>query len=379
MKINKFLEGCGFIFRDLIQDGWRSVLTVANLTVFIGCFFCLTALSEAGIKFGSQPVDQTTLMVISHEVFDPNDSQITDAEFAPIQELIPMQVKSVSPLILRHLNIEGYLLQLRATYLEEFQSVHSLSLLQGAWPARAHEVVIGEGTVSLTHWKVAQVIRIYGVDFTISGIVRAPGTKFGSVWMTLENAENLFGTHGVYQFAWVVLTSGADGEAVRTRLQSDPRISKKFDVYFVDQLYQQYSKALSDISGISSMLNFLALSCVMLGVYGSTYLTLNERDRDLTILRAVGFDSIKIRLILSLRTLVQVTASYLLGWLIAFFSIQYFERLSPLMIHSIPLPVIISGRALIIGYALCLIFAWIGVWLPTSHLRKTSVAAMIHR
>lgn len=362
-----------------MKDGWRSALTVVNLTVFISCFFCLAALSKAGFQFGSQPADQSALMVISRSVFDPTDSQITEKEFEPIQELIPTSVQSVSPLILKHLNINGYLLQLRATYLQDFQSVHSLTLLQGNWPSGANEAVIGEGTVSLTHWKVGDLIHIYGVDFTVTGVVRAPGTKFGSVWMSLENAEKIFGTHGVYQFAWVVITPGANAEEVKNRLQNDPRLSNKYDVYYVDQLYQQYSAALNDIKDISLMLDFLALCCVMLGVYGSTYMTLNERSRDLTILRAVGFDSVSIRLILSLRTLVQVVAAYLLSWLISSLAMQSFEKTTPLMIHSIPLPVVISGDILLLGVVFTILFAWIGVWLPTWHLRKSSVASMIQR
>jgi hypothetical protein len=255
----KLVESLSFVFKDLLKDSWRSTFTVANLAVFIACFFCLTALAEAGFTFGSQTADQTSLMILSKGVFDPSDSQITDADFTPLQELIPAEVKSVSPLILRHMNINGYLLQVRATYLEDFENVHSLSLLKGGWPAGDHEVVIGEGTVNLTHWTVGDVIHIFGEDFTISGVVRAPGTKFGSVWMTLENARSLFSSDGIYQFAWVVIAPGANAEQVKEKIQNDPRISGKFDVFFVDQLYQQYNNALSDVKGISEMLEFLAL------------------------------------------------------------------------------------------------------------------------
>lgn len=379
MKIPGFLESFSLVFKDLVQDSWRSLFTIANLAVFIACFFCLTALSEAGFKFGDQSPDQTSLMVLAKNVFDPTDSQISAAEFAPIQKLIPSEVKSVSPLILKHMNINDFMLQVRATYPQDFESVHSLSLIKGKWPLEKNEVAIGEGTVNLTHWTVGKIIHIFGEDFTITGIVRAPGTKFGSVWMTIENAEALFGTKGIYQFAWVVVAPGANAEQVKKDLQNAPGISGKFDVYFVDQLYQQYNQALSDVKGISQMLEFLALLCVMFGAYGSTYLTLSERDRDLTVLRAVGFDSIHIRLILSIRTLLQVFFAFLTGWGIAQIAIYFFEKTSPIMVHSIPLPVAISFQSIGIGFCLSVLFALLGVWLPTRHLRKTSVAEMIRR
>jgi ABC-type antimicrobial peptide transport system permease subunit len=379
MKKTQWGEFFSFVLRDLVKDGWRSFLTIANLMVFIACYFCLSALADAGKKFGAQPIDQSALMILSKGIFDPSDSQITEADFRPIETLIPAQVQSVSPLILRHMNIDGYMLQVRATFLQDFESVHSLSLISGTWPAQKNQVVIGEGTVNLTHWQIGRTIRIYGVDFTITGIVRAPGTKFASVWMTLENAESLFNTHGVYQFAWVVITPGANAEAVKAQIQANPAISDSFDVYFVDQLYQQYNNALSDVKSISLMMELLALLCVMLGAYGTTYLTLRERGRELAILRAVGFDSIQIRLILSARTLIEVMLAFVSAWGIAFIAVHIFQQTDPILIHSVPMPVSITWPAIVWGFLLCLFFALVGVLLPTRHLRSTSVANNITR
>jgi hypothetical protein len=52
--MSKFFEEIRFILRDLKSDGWRSPITLINLTVFIGCYFCLASLAEAGYKFGGQ-------------------------------------------------------------------------------------------------------------------------------------------------------------------------------------------------------------------------------------------------------------------------------------------------------------------------------------
>jgi len=377
--MGRLLEGVRFIIRDLQSDGWRSAITVINLVIFISCYFCLASLAEAGYKFGNQSRNPDELMMISQNIFDLSDSQISDADFAPIRELIPSPVKSVSPLLLKHLNVDGYFLQVRAAPLNDFETVHNLSLLEGNWPIGAKEVVIGEGTKSLTNWSVDETIRIYGVDFKITGIVHSTGTKFGSIWMSLENAEKLFNTKDLYQFAWIVLTSGANPDEVISQLSSDPRLSGKFDIYYADQLYQQYSSALNDVRDISLVLMLLALMSVMFGVYGSTYLTLTERKRELTILRSVGFTSGTIRVVLSMRTVIQVVLAYLFSWVITTLAIHWFESISPIMIHSIPLPVIISAKILLIGGFLSIFFAWIGVWLPTRHLQKSSVISMIQR
>jgi len=124
--MEKIAEGIRLVFLDLRSDGWRSAITILNLTVFISCYFCLASLAEAGQKFGSQPVEPGKIMMITHDVFDLSDSRITDQDFQAARELSSSIVSKVSQLILKHLNIEGYLLQVRGAPLEDFQTVNSL-------------------------------------------------------------------------------------------------------------------------------------------------------------------------------------------------------------------------------------------------------------
>jgi ABC-type antimicrobial peptide transport system permease subunit len=368
-----------FVVKDLISDGWRTTITIINLLVFICSYFALVALAEAAYNFGNQPTDRSALLIISRNVFDPSESAVTDRDFLPAQELIPQYVQSVSPLIFKIINANNNLIQLRAARLEDMQTVHSLQLVSGDWPKGTNEVVIGEGTAAMTNWKVGDTIRFYGNDFVISGLIRAPGTKFSSIWMTLDTATNLFNLKGVYQFAWVQLQSGVDAETVRSKLQNDPRLSDRFEVYFADNLYQEYTKAVSDMQGVSGLLVILALAAVMLGTYCNIFLILSERSRDITILRAIGVQSGTIRALIILRTLMQVCVGYFLSWGVTSLLLGWFNRINPLTLHSIPLPVAISGRALLLGFILSLFFGWIGIWIPTRHLRNRSVASFIHQ
>ncbi len=173
------------------------------------------------------------------------------------------------------------------------------------------------------------------------------------------------------------MQSGVDADAVRSMLQNDPRLIDRFDVYFADNLYQEYTKAVSDMQGVSGMLVILALSAVMLGTYCNIFLVLSERSRDITILRAVGVQSGSIRALITLRTLLQVCVGYFLSWGVTSLLLVWFNRLNPLTLHSIPLPVSISGKALLFGFILSLFFGWAGIWIPTRHLRNRSVASFI--
>ena len=366
-----------FVIKDLVSDGWRTIITIVNLLVFISCFFALVALAEAAYKFGNQPTDRSALLIVSRNVFDPSESLVTDKDFLPAQELMPEYVKSVTPLVFRIVLVNDNLMQLRAARLEDMQAVHSLQLVGGKWPSGKNEIVIGEGTTASTFWKIGDTVHIYGSDFIISGLGEGTRNKFGAIWMTLDAAGELFDNQGDYQFAWIQLQSGVDGEAVRAKLQNDPRLFDDFEVYFADNLYQQYTKAVSDLQGVSSMLVILALSAVMFGTYCNIFLVLTERAREITILRAVGYQSSAIRGLITLRTLLLVVIGYLLSWGIVSLLLDWFNKINPLSLHSIPLPVSISGGALLFGLILSVLFGWIGVWLPTRHLRNRSVASFI--
>ncbi len=366
-----------FVFKDLYVDGFRSLITIVNLLVFISCYFGIVAYAEATYKFGHQPTDKTALIMISLNIFDPQESIVTNQDLLPAEEMIPKYVNKISPVIFKYLKVNGYLVQVRATRLEDMQSVHSLKIVRGEWPDGKKEVIIGEGIVAFTNWKIGDTLHIFGNDFLVVGVVSAPGTKFSSVWMTLDTAYDLLSINGEYQIGWIQLQPNVDPEMVRTSLQNDPRIINRFEVYYADNLYKQFTNALSDMQGLSGILLFLALCAVMLGTYCNIFLILTERRREITILRAIGMQSKAVRAIITLRMLIQVTISYLLSWGITSIVLNWFNQIDPMSLNYNPLPVYISGLSLLVGYILCLIFGGLGVLIPTRHLRTRSVASFI--
>jgi len=377
------MSNLGEIFRltirDLKYDGWRTIITLLNLLVFFFCFFSLSALAQAGQKFGDQPTDESALLIMAKNVLDPSDSIVTDNELTPAIELIPEYVKSATPLVLKVIRVDEFLLQLRAARLTDMQEIHSLELTQGNWPEHPNEVLIGEGTAHLKGWQTGDLLHIYGSDFVISGVVRAPGTKFSSIWMTLEAADNLFDLEGTYQFAWIQLQPGSNAEFVQDTLRNDARLRDRFEVYLADNLYQQYSEALNNLSGVSNIMVFLALLAVMLGTYGGVFLILSERNREITILRACGFTSQNIRRWIVFRTLLQLLAAYLFGYGLTALVLLVLNKINPLTLHSIPLPVIITGKLFLSGLLLATLFGLAGVWFSTLHLENKSVARFINK
>lgn len=372
-RLKKTWQVVIFLVKDLTRDGWRTVITTVNLLVFICGYFCLSALAEASKNYGKLDSDRSSLMVIARDVFAPGNSIITAAEFAPIARLIPEQVAAFSPLIFRLLRVDSYLIQVRATPVEDMQSVFNLELTEGEWPLANDEIVIGQGTKVYTEWKTGQQVRIYGRDFLISGVISSPGTKSSSIWMDLDAAEALFDTHGVYQMAWVKVAPNASADAVVETLRNDPVLKGKFDTFFVDHLYEQYARALDDVASVSSLLVVLSLLTIMFGTYGSIFLLLSERSVEVVILRAIGFSNRTLRGILLIRTMVQVLLAYFLSWGVSALILQRISSKVPLIANAILLDVVITPRILLLGLLLATVFGMVGVLLPMLRLSNSNI------
>ena len=362
-----------FLAKDLTRDGWRTLITTINLLVFISGYLCLSALAEASKNYGKLDSDRSSLMVIARDVFDPGDSIITEAEFAPITRLMPDQVYDFSPLIFRLLRVNSFLIQVRATPVADMPSIFNLELVEGNWPSANDEVVIGQGTRTLTEWKTGDLVKIYGKDFRISGVISSPGTKSSSIWMGLDAAEALFNTRGIYQMAWIKVASDASADAVAETLRDDPVLKGKYDTFFVDHLYEQYARALDDVASVSSLLIILSLLTIMFGTYGSIFLLLSERSREVVILHAIGFSNRTLRGILSLRTMVQVMMAYLLSWGLSVLILQRISSKFPLIANAILLDVVITPRILLLGLLLATAFGLVGVLLPTLRLSRSNI------
>jgi ABC-type lipoprotein release transport system permease subunit len=270
-------------------------------------------------------------------------------------------------------------MQVRGAVPGDFSSVFDLAPKEGSLPSGLDQAAIGEGTALLTGWKPGDIIRVFGRDFTITGIASAPGTKASSIWITLDAAEALFSSRGIFQFAWIKLNPGVDAEQTKETLIANPRIGTDYDVFYVDHLYDQYTRGLADVITVCNVLVALALLIIMFGTYGSSFLLLAERRREITILRAIGFTAESVQGILVWRTIVQLIAAYLAAWGISAYLLERISRIYPITVHAIPLDVVISVKILLGGLLLSLFFGILGVLLSTMHLRKGSVRSFIER
>lgn len=364
-----------FTFRDLVYDWGRSLLTILSLAVVVVSYLLLSALSQAFIFFGRQPQPSSNLVIVSADVLDPMDSSLTEDVLQTARLVAPKQIQAAFPTIFRHMSIQNHILQVRAAPLEPMQNALALTLLKGKWPDGPRQVVLSEGALQITSWKIGDSIMIYGKDFQVVGLVRAGGNKFATVWMTYVEGQSLFGARRGFQIGTLQLFPSADPERARAFLQADPRLSGRYSVYLENTLNARYNQVNHDLLTLSGIQVLISLLAITFGTYNAINLTLAERSHEILLLRVIGFSQARLRSFLLAHTLVLSSSAYFLGWMAAFIFTRYQHTHAPISIQAAPLVLQLSVPASLLGFILTVAFAFLGVSLTSGRLSTLGLSA----
>ena len=361
------------VLTDLWADRNRTVLSLLTLTLMAIGYMILAGFAESIRLFSEQAADRRDIVIVEHGVLDPMNSQIDLTMIDGIRTWVEGEGARISPCQFRHMRIEGQLVQLRACPLEDWQLVHHLQLAQGAWPA-TREVVITEGASHATGWQIGDHLKIYGTSFTISGLVRASGTKFLAVWMSLDDSEHLFEISDRYQIVMIQAAPNTNAEQLRAAIEVHPELAGRFDVMFLDALFSRYTEVVRGLLGASKTLALAAITLVVLGSYQATRLSLEERSRSVAILRVAGFSEGQLHGLLQLRSLWMLTLAFLFGAVLTVGLLGWANRATPLQVQSVQLEVRLTLPVLLWGYPLSLACAAVGAWISARSLLKQTVA-----
>lgn len=273
-------------WRDLAADRIRSALHVAAIAPIVAAYLILIAIA-GGLRDQAIPLDMQAIVLLSPNVLDPASGRLDPSILDLAAEVGGDDVESVNPMIFRPIRMDDRIVQLRAAPFETWQTVHDLTLLAGLWPQQRDDIAITEGVAVATGWEVGTRIEIFGTTFTVSGLVRAPGTKFASVWMPFERADELFEGQSGIQMVTVVPAPSSDIRALRDRL--DAASDGTYATYFESALVATQGARESAVDNLATVSTIIGIAALAFGGFNLAALTLVERRRDVGIARALGF------------------------------------------------------------------------------------------
>ncbi len=356
---------------DLRAEPLRTVLAVLVLTPIAASWFLLATVSGSLATLG-QAGEARNLVVTEQDVFDLSNIRLGDETLNAARDAAGNDAESVSALVLRVVKLDERVLQLRAAEPELWGPVHGLSLLDGRLPdAAADEMAITESVQLATGWQVGDVQRVFGVQFTITGVLRGSGTKVASLWLPLHRAEVLFDRPGEFQMAVVRVRADVDADAVRDRLQTALPDALVLDESAVQAEATRGVRSLGELATIFTAIGIVGLA---IGCANTTALTLAERSLTVGLLRTLGFTPRSVRSLLATRALLLTAAALVAGLAIAaWFAADrpsFVLRSYTIAPHLQPLPVAV-------GCVLSLACAWLGAVIAARRVLAAPVTDLL--
>ena len=361
----------------MLHERSRTLLSITGLAVVIASYFVLSTLSGALANSLNATTLSRNLIVIQKDLIDPSDALLDPQAIQAASGLMPGTISRISPVVFRHTRVGGHVVQLRAAALEDWQPIYHLALLEGDWPTQERQVIAGEGLALSNDWEVGTVVRIFGSDFSISGIFRAPGIAFASVWMPIDVFWTLFDTPHHYQAMFVQAAMGVDPESVMTVLQHDPRLADDYAVYFEDNYTRHNIRALQDMSSMMSIASGMALLGIVFGVFNATVLSTVERSREIGILLGIGFAQNTVQRMIWLRAILLALLAYGLGLIAAYIYLVSQQAFAPLIVLGVPFNMKLTPLMLGSGLAWAVSLGLVGAWLSTRRMFKLRVVDLV--
>lgn len=364
-----------FTVKDLRHDRLRSGLTVLGIAAIVVAYLLLTALSQAFYVYTRQPHPSSGLVILAADALDPMESTLDESVLQSALAATPQHITRAFPVIFRHLNIAGQIMQVRAVPPQELTASFDLSLTAGEWADDPGEFVVNAQLAQIVGWQPNSVVTIYGSPFTLTGLVASQHSNSSAIWLNYADAEQLFGTRRGFQLVYLKLQPQSDPEAVRAALQADPALAACCRVYLESTLGTLYYQVNHNLITLTNLLAVIALLAITFGVYTATHLSLLERSHEVGLLRVLGFSSAAVGAVLLARTLLLALAAYGVGWAATTAFIAYHRAHVPMGISAAPLALTLPPGMVLLGLALTAAFACLGTWLSAAQSARRNPLA----
>ena len=303
-----------FAVRDIVADWRRSLMHIGAIAPIVAAFLILNAIAE-GLRGESEVVEAQNIVILSPNALDPASGRLDPSILDLARDVGGSDVASVTPMIFRPIRMDDRIVQLRAAPSETWQSIHDLTLLAGSWPTNPDEIAITEGIAIATDWNLGTRVEIFGTVFEVSALVRAPGTKFASVWMPYDRADRLFEGQSGFQMVTVEPAEGADSVDLRSRLNAAS--GGQFSVYFEADLAERQTARQAAAKNLATVAMIVGVAALTFGGFNLAAIALAERRRDLGIARSVGVTRNALRGVSMVRSTLLAVAGFILGGLAA--------------------------------------------------------------
>ncbi|MGO9337866.1 MAG: ABC transporter permease [Terracidiphilus sp.] len=312
------LSFTGFALKNLGRRRLRTLLTLLGIGMAIGAFVALVGFSRSFEHEWERLYSSsgTDIAVVDKDFMNSSVSQSLQSTL----RAVPL-VAQAEPMIFNIMDITPEVNALIFGWLDDSYEFESLTFSSGA---RFHngkpEIILGEALAKNLDKKVGDTLELQGSNFTVTGIYHG-GTALeaGAVIMPLDQIQQLTSLQGKVSGFHVRLKPAPPGESPEKYMK---RAQAQIEAAVPGLNAQQASERAANNQFVSVAhavawgTSSIALLMGILGIANTMAMSVFERTREIGILRAIGWKTWRVML------LIQVEAT-VLGFVGGFIGIAF--------------------------------------------------------
>jgi len=238
---------------------------------------------------------------------------------------------------------------------------HSHRLLHGRYVEAEDEVLLGAIAARMLHKDVGDRVRISRAEYRVVGIFETDVVYFnGAIVMSMTRLQEISHKGGQVTSFQLKVRPGADAKVVSDRLE---RAIPNIVAITSAEQYHKVDRGLEIAEAVNQRVGFLALVVGSIIVGNTMWMAVNERIREVGVLRALGWSKGRVVAMI----LIESAGVSLLAWVVGCFLGWGLARLSTRLPFSAQFvdPILdwtVVGQALIVAMALGVLGGVLPAW-----------------
>lgn len=310
-----------FLLLLVFSLGVMSIVALYQVSLVVG-----VSLEQKLTAFGANIVvkPSTEKLSVSYGGFhmgdmllDVKDLQETETTAAIRSISLNDRISVVAPKLVTMLKINEVAIAVVGVKWGDELGIKSYWATDGAFPQQPDEILLGSLAAEKLKIRTGDNLSLYGREFKVSGVLLETGSDDDSViLMDLGRLQGLLGQPGAVSFVEVAaLCSGCPIEDIVAQIQTN---LPKTSVIALQNIVNQRMSSVKFVQklALSISLVILVTASAMVGI--SMLSSVNERKKDIGILRSLGYGKSRVFMIFCLEAGLIGALAGAIGYLVGF-------------------------------------------------------------
>jgi len=357
-------------YRNITRRKFRSALTILGVIVGIST---IVSLMTVGYGMHTQVKGTLNEMLGAGIIISSKTGGVDIPEHVKAIVLNVSGVKEAVPVVTIMANVGEEPILTIGINPNDATRLYKVSLEEGRLlnPGEDNSVIFGASTASMLGIKVNDTVSLsvqrggVGKKFRVVGLLRAIGAgelKIGC-FMTLEAAQQLVNREGYVSNILVTLEDASQGEQLEKTFME--MFKEDANVVRQEDIMRQIDRVMGIINGVLIALGSVSLGVGALGILNTVMMSVNERRREIGMLKAVGAERWHVLFLFLSEALIISIVGGVVGCGLGLAGVYLIQLLVSMLGLNLTIPLLIAPHILVSAFLVAVIIGLIAGLYPS--------------